>query len=156
MSINNLELDELDYKIIRILREDATIAHNTIGKTIGLSSSAVNERIRKLKNSSVINKISAIIEAKHIERSLCAYIYVLIDKTSYCKAFLAASLQNENILECHHVTGEYSYLLKVRVKDMNSLENFITNYLKSFKGVTKTFTQIVLSSLKEDSTIIDS
>ena len=52
-----------------------------------------------------------------IDMSLCAFIYVLIDTPSHGKKFLAAIVQDRAVMECHHITGEYLYLLKVRVKD---------------------------------------
>jgi Lrp/AsnC family leucine-responsive transcriptional regulator len=58
-------------------------------------------------------------------------------------------------MECHHITGEYSYLLKVRVKDTQQLESFITESLKTQLGIARTLTQIVLSSPKDGDTIVE-
>ncbi len=58
-------------------------------------------------------------------------------------------------MECHHITGEFSYLLKIRVKNTKELESFITDSLKSKLGIIRSLTQIVLSSAKDGDTIID-
>jgi Lrp/AsnC family transcriptional regulator, leucine-responsive regulatory protein len=155
MSREFIEIDNTDKKIIELLQKNAALTSNEIAKEVGLSPSAVHERIRKLHASGVIRKISAFIQAAVIEKSLCAFIYVLIDTPSHSRHFLKEIIKQENVMECHHVTGEYSYLLKVRVKDTHELERFITEFLKSQAGVTGTLTQVVLSSPKDGDTIID-
>jgi len=149
------DVDDIDRKIIGILQENALMTNAVIGEKIGLSPSAVNERIRKLKEREVIKRVSAFINANLIKKDLCAFIYVLIEKPEQSNEFLKNVITNSNILECHHVTGEYSYLLKVRVENTRALEELISKFLKSQKGVSKTLTQIVLSSAKDGATIID-
>jgi Lrp/AsnC family leucine-responsive transcriptional regulator len=155
MSIKNTAIEGLDKKIIELLQEDASLTNNEIAKKIDLSPSATHERIRKLHANGVIRKISAFIESSALEKTLCAFIYLLIDTPEHSKKFLNIIVPHNAIMECHHITGEYSYLLKVRVKDTQELEAFITETLKSQLGVIRTLTQIVLSSPKDGATIID-
>ncbi len=155
MSIENSAIDPTDKNIIDLLREDASLTNNEIAKKIDLSPSATHERIRKLRTSGVIKKISAFIQASAIEKSLCAFIYVLIDTPQNNKSFLEQIVKHPVVMECHHITGEYSYLLKVRVKNTQLLEFFITESLKTQQGIIRTLTQIVLSSPKDGDTIID-
>lgn len=155
MSIENTEIDDLDKKIIALLQGDASLTNNEIAKQIDLSPSATHERVRKLHANGVIRKISAFIQASAIERSLCAFIYVLTDTTQHSKKFLEAVVNYAAVMECHHITGEYSYILKVRVKNTQELEHFITESLKTKLGIIRTLTQIVLSSPKDGDTIID-
>ncbi len=155
MSIENTAIDEIDKIIINILQDDASLTNNDIAKKIQLSPSATHERIRKLHANGIIKKISAFIQASTIEKSLCAFIYVLINTPSYSKNFLEEAIKHTAVMECHHITGEYSYLLKVRVKNTQQLEAFITEFLKTKLGILRTLTQIVLSSPKDGDTIID-
>jgi Lrp/AsnC family leucine-responsive transcriptional regulator len=155
MSIENIEIDHLDKKIIDVLREDASLTNNEIAKKIDLSPSATLERIRKLHNNRIIRKISAFISGYAIDKDMCAFIYVLIDTPTHSRNFLNAMMSHPSIMECHHITGEYSYLLKVRVKNTHELETFITDSLKTNFGIVRTLTQIVLSSPKDGDTIID-
>jgi len=155
MSTENIEIDNIDKKIIAILQKNATLTSNEIAKAIDLSPSATNERIRKLQTNGVIKKIAAFIQAAAIEKSLCAFMYVLIDTPTNTKNFLKEIIKHEEVMECHHITGEYSYLLKIRVKNTKELESFITESLKSKLGVIRSLTQIVLSSPKDGDTIID-
>lgn len=155
MSIENLIIDDLDKKIIGLLQKNASLTNNEIAKQIDLSTSATHERIRKLHANGIIRKVSAFIQASAIDRSLCAFIYVLIDTPHHSKNFLEEIIKHPAVMECHHITGEYSYLLKVRVKNTHELELFITESLKTKLGIIRTLTQIVLSSPKDGDTIID-
>jgi Lrp/AsnC family leucine-responsive transcriptional regulator len=155
MAIENIEIDHLDQKIISAMQENASLTNNEIAKKIDLSASATHERIRKLHANETIKKICAFISAAAIEKSLCAFIYVLIDTPTHSQQFLSEIIAHHAVMECHHITGEYSFLLKIRVKDTKDLEIFITDSLKTKLGITRTLTQIVLSSPKDGDTIID-
>lgn len=155
MSIENTTLDTLDTKIVALLQKDASLTTHDIAQKIELSPSATHERIRKLHAKGVIRKIVAFIQAAAVEQTLGAFIYVLIDTPQHNKKFLEEVIQDSAVMECHHITGEYSYLLKVRVKNTTHLESFITETLKAKSGIVRTLTQIVLSSPKDGGTIID-
>jgi Lrp/AsnC family leucine-responsive transcriptional regulator len=148
------ELDEYDRKIIKSLQEDGLATNAFLAEKVSLSPSAVNERIRKLKEKGVISKIAAFVNASAVHLELLAFIYVLVDTPGDSKNFLNSACAHHNVQECHHMTGEYSYLLKVRVRHTKELEDFISNFLKTQKGLSKTHTQIVLSSAKDGSTVI--
>jgi len=154
MSTETTALDFLDNRIITILQEDASLTNNELAKRIELSPSATHERVRKLHSNGTIKKISAFIAASALDKTLCAFIYVLIEGQIDSNRFLNEIASNREIMECHHITGEYSYLLKVRVKDTHQLESFITQSLKTRYCATKTLTQIALSSPKDGDTII--
>lgn len=78
-----------------------------------------------------------------------------MDKAEHHEYFLRSVSSNKFILECHPVTGEHSYLLKVRCKDTKALKHVITDFLKGQCNTSKTLTQIVLSSHKDESLIVD-
>jgi Lrp/AsnC family leucine-responsive transcriptional regulator len=155
MSIQNTNNDQVDRKIAMALMNDATVTSIRLGKVVGLSSSAANERIRKLKSNGSVKKIVALVDSKFMDMALGAFIFVLVEGKENNEVFLERILSHENILECHHITGEYSYILKVRYANTKSLEFFITDFLKGQSGVTKTMTQIILSSHKEKSFIVE-
>jgi len=90
MSRKNVEIDEVDRKIVGILNHDAEVTNATLGERVGLSSSAANERVRKLKNQGVIKRIVALADSKFMNMGLCAFIYALIDKQENDKNFIKA------------------------------------------------------------------
>lgn len=155
MSIRLFDSDEIDSKIVKALMLDASLTSTQLGELVGLSASATNERVRKLKNDGVLKRIVALVESHFMKMSLGAFIFVLVDGKENNAHFLKKILAHENILECHHMTGEYSYILKVRCENTKALESLITDLLKGQAGVTKTMTQIILSSHKEKSLVID-
>jgi len=155
MSIKNNDWDELDRKIVECVMQDATLTSHQLGARVGLSSSAANERLRRLKQNGVLKKMTALISAEFMGMGLCAFIFIVLEGKKNHKYFLNAITSHPAILECHYVTGEYSYILKIRCSTPKSLEEFITQFLKDKCHVTKTMTQIVLSSCKDESLIVD-
>ncbi|MEQ9116537.1 MAG: Lrp/AsnC family transcriptional regulator [Rickettsiales bacterium] len=154
MSIQKPELDDADRKIVNILKENADITSNALGEIVNLSASATNERIRKLKSEGIIKKIIAQIDASALGMQLGAFIFVLVCGKKRNENFLENTVSHQNILECHHVTGDYSYLLKVRLKNTKALENFMTDFIKAQPGVIRTTTQIIMHSTKDSGTAI--
>ncbi len=154
MSIQFSEYDEVDRIIAKTVKENAELSSQQLGTLVGLSASAANERLRKLKHSGIIRKVSAQISAEFIGMELGAFIFISIDNQDDKNKFLAAIKTNGSILECHHLTGEFSYIIKVRCQNTNELEILITDFLKGKCKVTRTLSQIILSSYKDDSAIV--
>lgn len=153
MSIHSIAYDETDRKLAIILMQDATLTNAAIGELIGLSASATNERVRKLKADGIIKKVVALVDSHFMDMALGAYIFVLVEWKDRDRTFIDGVTSHDNVLECHHLTGEYSYMLKVRVADTKALENFITDFLKGQMGAIKTMTHIILSSPKDQSVV---
>ncbi|AWI04974.1 Lrp/AsnC family transcriptional regulator [Clostridium drakei] len=143
-------MDDIDLKIINTLKENSRSTSSEISKKVNLSIPAVAERIRKLEDGNIIEKYTIKINREKINYKLLAFIFVNIDKTENIENFRKSIVQYNSVLECHHVAGEYDYVLKVLVEDTKSLEYFLSNTLKKIKGVIKSNTIIVLSSLKEN------
>ncbi|AKA68810.1 Lrp/AsnC family transcriptional regulator [Clostridium scatologenes] len=143
-------MDNIDLKIINALKENSRSTSSEISKKVNLSIPAVAERIRKLEDGNIIEKYTIRINREKINYKLLAFIFVNIDKTENIENFRKSIVQYNSVLECHHVAGEYDYVLKVLVEDTKSLEYFLSSTLKKIKGVIKSNTIIVLSSLKEN------
>lgn len=142
-------LDDIDRQIVWIISKDSSKSHSAIGVKVGLSPSAINERIRKLQKMGVIEGYQARINPKTLGQNLLAFMLVDVEAL-HEKDFAKLIIEHENILECHHVTGEYSFLLKIRVNGTDDLEKIISKVFKSYPWVKRTHTQIALSSLKEE------
>lgn len=153
-SRKNFDIDAIDRSILNLLQQDASLSHATIGEKVGLSVSSVNERIRKMRAHNTIQKIVAIVDPISIGAEVFAYIMISVSGPENEIAFGNAMLTLEEVQECHHVTGEYSYLLKVRTTSTRALELLIMNKIKTLPGVVRSFTQIVLSSPKEETAIL--
>lgn len=142
-------MDDIDRKIIAYIQYDGRASYAEIGAVAGLSVSAVNERLKKLQASGVIAGWEARLAPKLVGLDVLAFVHVLLERPEHDAAFRAAMAGNAAVQECHHLTGEWSYLLKVRVADTAALERFLTAELKALPGVVRSHTAIALSSVKE-------
>ncbi len=142
-------MDEIDRKIIARIQEDGRASYGDIGAAVGLSVSAVNERLKKLQASGAIAGWGARVSAKALGLDVLAFVEVLLERPEHDAPFRAAMLASPAVQECHHVTGAWSYLLKLRVADTGALERFLSDHLKTLPGVARSHTVIALSSVKE-------
>ncbi|MTH54258.1 AsnC family transcriptional regulator [Bacillus mangrovi] len=115
-------MDALDQKIIYQLQMDARISMTELGQRINLSVPAVKERIRKLEDKGVITGYRAIINPEKIQKHVTAF--VLFDSRR-CKAFREFCSGYPEVIECHRLAGQYSYLVKVVTESVHNLEDFI-------------------------------
>ena len=142
-------MDEIDYKILCCLKENSRENATNIGAKINLSTSAVIERIKKLENSGIIEKYTTIINQNILGRELMAFIYVSLEYPKYNEEFIRQIKENDSVVECHYIAGDFDFILKVITKSGKSLEE-VLNFVKSISGVSLTRTTVVLSTNKND------
>jgi Lrp/AsnC family leucine-responsive transcriptional regulator len=143
-------LDAKDRKILQLVQRDGSLAQAEIARKVGLSTAAVNERLRKLGASGVIRRWAAIVEPAAVGAGVTAFVEVFMEHPRFEASFLKRVLGLDEVLECHHVTGEFSLLLKVRVADMESLQELLLEQLGAHEGVRQTRTVMALSTVKEE------
>lgn len=144
-------LDEKDRRILALVQRDAKLPQAEVAKRVGLSAAAVNERLRKLEASGTIRHYAAIVDPRAVGAAIAAFVEVFIEHPRSEPAFIEKVLKLDEVQECHHITGEFSLMLKVRVADMEALQNLLIHKLNAHEGVRQTRTVIVLSTLKEES-----
>lgn len=143
------DLDDIDRKLLKILQADGRTSYAELGKAVGLAVSSVNERVRKLSERDVITGVHAHVSPEALGLDLLAFVFVGWTDPDVEPAFLARIEAEPAVLECHHVTGAWNYLLKVRVRSTRMLEAFLGSVIKGVPGIQRTETLIVLSSPKE-------
>lgn len=143
-------MNEIDDMILMLLGGNARMSASEIAKKINLSIPAVTARIRKLEERGAVKGYGAVLDRRRIGKGLLTFILVDVEKTENIENFRKEMLLLEEVVECHHVAGEYDYLLKVAVADTAELENFIMEKLKRIPGVADSRTFIVFSSIKEN------
>ena len=146
-------MDRIDYALLEALQADARASLAELGKTIGLSISATNERIKKLVASGTLRGWTVRLDARKLGYPVLAFVSVSIDRPENEPQFLEAIRALPEIQECHHVTGDWSYLLKIRVADTAALERVIAGKIKILPGVARSQTVIALSSAKDSPAI---
>ncbi|WP_374628011.1 Lrp/AsnC family transcriptional regulator [Devosia sp.] len=142
-------LDEIDYRLLDLLQDDDRLPVAELGKILGVAPSTLNDRIRRLVKQGVITGFHARVDPEKVGLDLLAFIYVGWSDPATEQRFLAAIARTPEVIEAHHVTGAWNYLMKVRLRTTRDLEGFLAGVLKEVPGLQRTETQIVLSSPKQ-------
>ena len=141
-------MDEKDKLILSLLQKDGRMTASEMAGKVDLSVPAVTERIRKLTEGGVLKEFRAVLEAKKVDYDVTAYILLDMSSSNSYGDMVQYAQDNDEVLECHSITGEGSHILKVRTHDTSSLESLLRN-IQSWPGVIRTHTMIVMSTFKE-------
>ena len=147
MKLGDTQLDEIDRRILAQLQEDCKAPLAQVGKRVGLSAPSVMERIRKLEEAGIILGYHAVLDSKKIGLDVTAFIGVSMSPNGI-ERLEDVLVAIDEVLECHHVTGAYTVLLKVRTQNTHALERLISR-VRLLAGVLRTETLVVLSSQLE-------
>lgn len=142
-------LDSIDRELIALLQADDRLSVAEMGKRLNAPPSTLNDRIRRLVRSGVITGFHAHVAAEKVGLDLLAFIFVGWSDPATEPEFLRRVAETPQVLECHHVTGGWNYLMKVRLAGTRDLETFLSGVIKNVPGLQRTETMIVLSSSKE-------
>ena len=141
-------IDYIDLKILSILQNSGRSRLADIAEEVELSAPAVFERVKKLEVNGVIKGYQALLDGKKVGKDITAFIGVSIGNQQDIDKFATQMLRNPDVLECHHITGDESFILKVKSANTTSLEKLLAE-IRSVEGVTRTVTRVVLSTAKE-------
>ncbi|QCP85629.1 Lrp/AsnC family transcriptional regulator [Cereibacter sphaeroides] len=139
-------MDDLDGKIIGLLAEDARKPLTEVAGQVGLSTSAVNERVRRLVAQGVIRRFTVDASPEALGLPVLALIWAAVPHAREA-AFRSFAASHPGIVECHHVTGVWSYLIHLRVADLAGVETFL-NHLKSEDLLERSETMLALSTVR--------
>jgi len=141
-------LDKIDIAILNHLQKNGRAQRNTIAEIVHLSVPSVSERMRKLEERGLIKSYAALLDSKKFDFDITAFIFVEVDGSKNYPKFVERVVKEPEVLECHSITGDGSHVLKVRTRNTESFEKFLSN-IQSWDGVKRTRSNIVLSSFKE-------
>lgn len=142
-------MDALDYKIIELLMTNGRVTWAELAANLGMSGPAIADRVRRLEEQGVIKGYTAILNPESVGYEMTAFISISIDRLEHRELFLSRVPEIPEVQECHHVAGEYDYLLKVRCQGTKDLDRIISQELRRLPGVFKTQTTIVLNTYKD-------
>ncbi|SHJ03583.1 Lrp/AsnC family transcriptional regulator, leucine-responsive regulatory protein [Dethiosulfatibacter aminovorans DSM 17477] len=141
-------MDYTDYKIIETLQNDGRISMKDLAKLVALSPPATAERVRRLEESGIIQRYKAIIDTIKIGKPIRVFINVAM-KSDKLTEFVSFAENMEEIIECYHVTGPYSMIIKAHLKEMSNLESLVGKV----QAFGNTETHIIMSSPIENKPI---
>lgn len=144
-------LDSTDIKILNILQKDSSRTTKSIAEELGLTTSPIFERIKKLEKEGYIKKYVAVLDNKKIGLKLTVFIGITLQghTRSYLEKFVKEINDFPEIVECHRVSGNFDYLLKLVVEDIEAYETFIISKLTLLPYLGNVQSLITLSTGKE-------
>jgi Lrp/AsnC family transcriptional regulator, leucine-responsive regulatory protein len=155
----NVQLDAIDRRILRALQADGRMTYDLLATSVGLSSSAVLRRVKRLEETKIIAGYVALVPAERVGLGLTAYLNVRLEKhagvhkRSPMDLFRAAVQAWPEVVECAALTGEMDYLLRVVVQDMAHYSRFVTDTLLKHPSVQDCKTSFVLDRVKNTTAV---
>ena len=144
MKNDNIKLDGIDKKILKMLMENSRRPILEIAKNIGISGAAIHQRLRKLEKQNLIIGSSIKVNTKILGYTTMAFIGIFLDRATNNNTVVNELKEIKEILECHYTTGDWSVLAKLICKDNEDLMEILTKKIQTIKGVARTETYISL------------
>lgn len=149
-------LDETDKKLLELLQTDAKKTNKELSVILGLSVTAVFERIKKLEKNGIVEKYVALVNKKKVRRGFTVFCHIKLVQHSrdYIMEFEAKINKLPEVLECYHVSGDYDYVLKIIVESMEKYREFIINKLTTIKYIGSTHSIFTIGEVKNSTAVI--
>jgi Lrp/AsnC family leucine-responsive transcriptional regulator len=143
-------LDDLDRQLLLHLQDNARASTASLARRLDLSGPGLQKRLRRLEERGVIRRYTAIVARQAVGLDLLCFVHVMLahHRPNSIRRFPSRIEKMPEILECHFLTGEYDYLLKVLVRNHDHLERFLFEKLMKVDGVDRVRTSIVVKEVK--------
>jgi len=153
--IFTMKLDQKDLQILKHLQQDSKMTNKEISNKLKLSVTAVFERIKRLEREGVISKYVALVSPDKVEKNFMVFcqIKLIQHSRSYLTKFESEVTKLTEVLECYHVSGEYDYILKVIVKDMEAYREFMVTKLTNLDHIGSTQSTFIISPVKSTTAV---
>ncbi len=144
-------LDRIDLKILSILQKNARISMTELADQVGLSTTPVTERIRRLEREEVIVGYFTRINPHKVDQGLLVFVEIKLRSKSgnIFEEFRREVMRIPQILECHLVSGEYDYLIKARLPDMHAYRDMLGSILLQLPAAAESRSYVVMEEVKE-------
>ena len=145
-----MNFDQTDKRILKVLQLNGRLNAKEIAEKIGLTVTPTYERMRKIEKSGVIKGVVALLDRTQLDKHLIAFCNVSLQVHSLkvIQQFEKSAKAMGEVMECYHITGQYDYLLKVAVKDMNEYQHFLTRKLAALDNVAQVHSNFVMTDVK--------
>jgi DNA-binding Lrp family transcriptional regulator len=143
-------IDDLDRRLLVYLQTNARASTAALARRFKLSGPGLQKRLRKLEDRGVIHRYATIVSRQAVGLDLLCFVNVMLahHRPNSIKRFPGRIERMPEVLECHFLTGEYDYLLKVVVSNHDHLERFLFEKLMKVDGVDRIRTSIVVKEVK--------
>jgi len=150
-----MKLDETDINLLHLLQSDSKKTTKEYALKLGLSTTAIYERIRRLERLGAIRKYVALIDKGIVDRNFTVFCHVKLVQhvKDNIAQFEAQVLKLREVVECHHLSGDYDYLLKIHVQNMEAYRNFMVNKLTAMSHIGSTQSSFTIKEVKHSTAI---
>jgi Lrp/AsnC family transcriptional regulator, leucine-responsive regulatory protein len=147
------QFDSIDKNLLNLLQQNSKITHKELSARLHLSVTAIYERIKKMEREGIIQSYNARINPKKINKGFMVLCHVkLIQHSIECITHFENEITKlEEVLECFHVSGDYDYILKLYVKDMEEYRSFMVNKFTTIKYIGSTHSAFTIGEVKNTS-----
>jgi DNA-binding Lrp family transcriptional regulator len=149
-------MDKVDRKILMQLQQNAKQNTKEIANKVGLSVTPTYERIKKLEKQQIIKSYVALLDRAKIGKQVIAYCQINLEKhqKKMIDNFKDRVIAFPEIMECHYISGNFDFLIKIVTEDMNAYQIFINEKLSAVDGISTIQSSFVMNSVKESTAFI--
>ena len=149
--MNTPELNRIDRHMLRILQQDGRISYSELARRVGLSTTPCIERMKRLERAGIVKGFSAVLDPEQLGAGLVVFVQIRLSRTAQdiFAQFKEAATLLPQVQECYLVSGNFDYLIKARVADMNAYRVFLGEALLSLPGVQESTSYVVMETVKE-------
>lgn len=148
-------LDDIDRAILQLLQEDAFLTTKEIAVRVNMSTTPVFERVKRLEREGFIARYAALLDRRKV--GLAMLVFCEVSLKEHNRDFLLRFEQEvtklSGVIECHHITGSFDYLLKVVVRDMEDYQQFVKHQLAALENIGQVQSHFVMTEVK-NSTVL--
>ncbi|MFT4831431.1 MAG: Lrp/AsnC family leucine-responsive transcriptional regulator [Psychroserpens sp.] len=150
-----MKFDEIDVRLLGLLQQDCKKTTKEYANQLNLSVTAVYERIKRLEKSGCITKYVALVDKKKVNKLFIVLCHVkLVQHTKeFLTQFERDVLKLQEVVECYHISGDYDYILKIHVSDMEAYRDFMVAKLTAINHIGSTQSSFVITEVKHTTAI---
>jgi Lrp/AsnC family transcriptional regulator, leucine-responsive regulatory protein len=151
----NIKLDKTDLKILKMLQQNSKITNLELSRKIGLSPAPTLERVKKLESSGIIKSYHAHVDAKVIGLNVQTFVLVSLawQKPNALENFVKKVKKVDEIVDCHIITGDADFLLRIMCKDIPTYEKLLFKTLSQIDEIERLKTLMTLSVVKQSTVL---
>lgn len=149
-------MDAIDKKLLMLLQENSSVTTKVLSQQLNLSATAVYERVRKLEREGIVSKYVAVVDRNKVNRGFVVFCHIKLSQhtKAYLTRFEREIVQLDEVLECYHVSGDYDYILKIYVANMEEYREFMVTKLTTLQHIGSTHSTFMIGEVKNSNVIV--
>lgn len=150
-----LKIDETDVKLLALLQKDCKKTTAAYAKQLYLSTTAVYERIKRLEKSGVVSDYVALVDRQKVDKAFTVLCHIKLIQhiKEFVLKFEREVLKLNEVVECYHISGDYDYILKIHVSNMEAYREFMVTKLTAISNIGSTQSSFVINEVKHTTVI---